>query len=57
VDTEAFSVGVLVRHRQFGRGLLCSREGDIALVRFDSGEVKRLSLNTALRSGVLRLDT
>ena len=55
-DIDAFSVGVLVRHRQFGRGLICSREEDIALIRFDSGEVKRIALHTVLRSGVLRLE-
>ncbi len=56
-DPEAFSVGALVRHRQFGRGLICSREEDIVLIRFDSGEVKRIALHTALRGGALRLDT
>ena len=53
-DTDAFSVGTLVRHRQFGRGLICSMEDEIAVIRFDSGEVKRFALLTALRSGALR---
>ena len=56
-DLDDFSVGVLVRHRMFGRGLICSREGEIAVIRFDSGEVKQIALHTVLRSGVLRLDT
>ena len=56
-DADAFSVGVLVRHRSFGRGLICGIEEGIALIRFDSGEQKRIALHTALRSGVLRPDT
>jgi hypothetical protein len=49
-------VGVLVRHKTFGRGLLCSRAGDIALIRFDSGEQKRIALHTAIRAGILRIE-
>lgn len=54
-DPERFNVGVMVRHKQFGRGLICSRTGDIVLVRFDDGQQKRLALHTALRSGALRI--
>lgn len=56
-DPERFQVGALVRHKQFGRGLICSRSGDIVLIRFDSGEQKRIALHTAIRSNVLQLDT
>lgn len=56
-DPEAFTVGVLVRHKQFGRGLICSRSGDIVLIRFDDGQQKRIALHTAIRSGALRLDS
>ena len=55
-DPERFTVGVLVRHKTFGRGLLCSRDGDIALIRFDSGEQKRIALHTAIRAGILRIE-
>lgn len=55
-DPESFNVGALVQHRQFGRGLICSRSGDILQIRFESGEQKRIALHTALRSGALRLD-
>jgi len=55
-DPELFTVGVMVRHRQFGRGLICSRSGDILLIRFDDGQQKRIALHTALRSGWLKLD-
>ena len=43
--------GARVRHRRFGAGMLVSRSGDIAIVAFDSGEVKKLALSTALRAG------
>ena len=56
-DPERFQVGSLVRHKQFGRGLLCSRSGDIVLIRFDDGQQKRIALHTAIRSGALQLDT
>lgn len=51
---EALVPGVRVRHRTFGPGVLCARNGDIATVSFDSGADKRLSLSTALRTGQLR---
>ena len=50
---EALVPGVRVRHRTFGPGVLCARNGDIATVSFDSGTDKRLSLSTALRTGQL----
>ena len=43
--------GTRVRHRSFGAGMLVSRSGDIAIVAFGSGEVKKLALSTALRAG------
>ena len=55
-DPERFTVGVPVRHKQFGSGLICGREGDIVLIRFEDGSQKRLSLHTALRFRSLRLD-
>ena len=55
-DPDRFTVGVLVRHKTFGRGLLCSREGDIVLIRFDSGDQKRIALHTAIRAGILHIE-
>ena len=55
-DPERFTVGILVRHKTFGRGLLCGRDGDIVLIRFDSGEQKRIALHTAIRAGILRIE-
>ncbi|WP_294550337.1 ATP-dependent helicase [uncultured Pseudoflavonifractor sp.] len=46
-----YTPGARVRHRSFGAGTLVSRSGDIAIVAFDSGEVKKLALSTALRAG------
>jgi len=56
-DPERFDVGALVQHKQFGRGLICSRTGDIVLIRFEDGQQKRIALHTALRAGILKLDT
>ena len=53
---EVLVPGVRVRHRTFGPGVLCDRNGDIATVSFDSGADKRLSMSTALRTGQLRLE-
>lgn len=53
-DTDRFSVGSLVRHNRFGPGMICSREGDIVLIRFDDGQQKRIALHTALRGGLLK---
>ncbi len=55
-DPDRFTVGALVRHKTFGRGLLCSRDGDIALIRFDDGQQKRIALHTAIRGGLLRIE-
>ncbi len=55
-DPDRFTVGALVRHKTFGRGLLCGRDGDIALIRFDDGQQKRIALHTAIRGGLLRIE-
>ena len=48
--------GTRLDHRTFGPGTLVSRSGDIAIIAFDSGEVKKLALSTALRARQLRLE-
>ncbi len=45
--------GCPVLHKTFGHGILVSRIGDIGVVAFDSGTVKKISIATALRSGQL----
>lgn len=49
-----FQPGSQVLHRQFGRGVVVEKRGEVASIRFESGEVKRLSLPAALRSGALK---
>ena len=55
VSTESYCPGLRLCHKTFGPGTLTSRSGDIAVVAFDSGEVKKIALSTALRAGQLRL--
>ncbi len=55
-DPDRFTIGTLVRHKRFGRGLLCSRDGDIVLIRFDDGQQKRIALHTAIRGGLLQME-
>ena len=42
--------GTRLLHSTFGPGTLVSRTGDIAVIAFDSGEVKKIALSVALRS-------
>lgn len=53
---ECFMPEIRVVHKQFGSGIIVSKQGDIATISFDSGEERRFSLHTALRRGQLRLD-
>ena len=48
--------GVRLHHKAFGPGTLVSKTGDIIVVTFDSMEVKKIALSTALRSNQLRLE-
>ena len=47
--------GSKVVHKTFGPGTLASRTGDIAVIVFSDGEVKKISLSAALRAGQLYL--
>ena len=54
--SEEYVPGTRLSHRTFGAGTLVSRSGDIAIIVFDDGEVRKLVLSTALRAGQLRLE-
>ena len=46
--------GIRLCHKAFGPGTLVSRSGDIVIIAFDNGEVKKLALSTALRARQLQ---
>ena len=48
--------GTRIVHKAFGPGTVVSKTGDIIVVTFDSQEVKKLALSTALRVNQLRLE-
>lgn len=50
-----FISGAAVTHKSFGPGEIVSRQGDIAVISFQSGKTAKLSLHTALRGGLLSL--
>ena len=53
---EDFMAGAEVVHKQFGKGEILGRLGNIALIAFeDMDEVKRVDLSTCLKKGLLRL--
>ena len=52
---EDFMAGAEVVHKQFGKGEILGRLGNIALIAFeDMDEVKRIELSTCLKKGLLR---
>ena len=55
-QAEGYHPGVRLLHKAFGPGTLVSRTGDIAVVSFDSGEVKKIAVTVALRSRQLQLE-
>lgn len=55
VQSKAYLPGVKLLHKAFGPGTLVSRNGDIAVIEFDSGESKKVALSVALRAKQLRL--
>ena len=54
--SETYEPGTRLRHKAFGLGTLVSRSGDIVIIAFDSGEVKKLALSTAIRAKQLQLE-
>lgn len=51
---EELCAGARVHHRTFGTGVIESKNGSIAAIRFDDGKTKLLDLVTALRRDVLK---
>ena len=48
-----FNVGTVINHRVFGRGRILSRDGELIAVRFDSGDIKKLSLGILISQGLI----
>ena len=48
--------GTRLVHKAFGPGTLLNRNGDIAIISFDSGDIKKLAVSTALRAKQLQLE-
>lgn len=48
--------GTRLIHKAFGPGTLLNRNGDIAIISFDSGDIKKLAISTALRAKQLQLE-
>ena len=49
-----YQVGMAVEHKQFGRGVLESRSGSIAVIDFGEKGIKKLDLPTCLRTGLMK---
>ena len=54
--TEGYVPETRLVHKVFGPGTLVSRSGDIALISFDSGAIKKIALSTALRAEQLHME-
>ncbi len=53
---EDFMAGAEVVHKQFGKGEILGRLGNIALIAFeDMDETKRIELSTCLKKGLMKL--
>jgi DNA helicase-2/ATP-dependent DNA helicase PcrA len=52
---EELVPGVWVRHVRFGRGIIVAKESDIVSIRFVNGEIRRFSLDVALRQNQLNV--
>lgn len=48
-----FNVGTIINHRVFGRGRILSRDGELISVRFDNGDIKKLSLGILISQGLI----
>ena len=53
--SKEYLPGSRVLHRKFGAGTLTSVTGDVAMIEFDNGELRRILLSAALRSRLLQL--
>ncbi len=49
----AFEVGTTINHRVFGHGRVLSRDGELISVRFDNGQIKKLSLTILIEQELI----
>ncbi len=54
--SQAYVPNTRIIHKAFGAGTLLFRSGDIAMIDFDDGKDRKLSLSTALRMGQIELE-
>lgn len=52
---ESFRAGCAVEHKQYGPGVVESRQGELLSIAFASGERRKFSLTAAIKSGSLTL--
>lgn len=53
-DARDYGRGAEIRHRQFGRGRITARSGDVIQVQFEGGITKKLSLSASLKGKLIR---
>ena len=51
-----FFAGVRIKHRSFGKGTILARQDDILHICFDSGEQRKLLLETALKLNLINIE-
>jgi DNA helicase-2/ATP-dependent DNA helicase PcrA len=51
---KEYQPGTTIAHKQFGRGVLESRSGSIAVIDFGENGIKKLDLPTCLKTGVIQ---
>lgn len=51
---KEFESGIRVMHKTFGAGTISTKNGDIVTIQFDSKNIKKISLSTALRTEQLK---
>lgn len=54
---EKYVVGVSLRHKVFGNGIITQRRDEIVTVEFEAHGVKKLALSAAVMSGNLKIKT
>ena len=47
------TIGYAINHKVFGRGRILSRDGELISVRFDNGDIKKLSLGILVSQGLI----
>jgi len=55
-EKKDFFAGVRIKHRSFGKGTILARQDDILHICFDSGEQRKLLLETALKLNLINIE-